>query len=127
MRTLPLFSLVLLTAPLALTAQQPAAPAAIRPLAPHDSVRGAISVIDTRARTVAVTTGVGFAIRVVTLNVPADVPITDSTSGQGAALRLAQLRPGDVVLATFGGRTTGFVAYAIERLGRMDQGAERAP
>jgi hypothetical protein len=111
---------------LALWAAARALPAQ-QPIAPHDSVRGAVRVVDLRARTLEVTTGVGFALRVVKLQVPADVPITDRKAGQRAPIRLAELKPGDVVRATFGGRQTGFVAYVIERLGRMDKGVEPAP
>ncbi len=45
-----------------LSAQQPNPPAV-----PHDSVRGAIKAIDVRARTVEITMGVGYAMRVVRL------------------------------------------------------------
>jgi len=69
-----LISLLLCCAPCALPAQQPTTP--------HDSVRGAIRTVDVRARTLEVTTGVGFALRVVRLQVPAGVPITDRQSAQ---------------------------------------------
>ncbi len=52
---------------------------------------------------------------------------TDRKSGQGAPLKLAELKPGDVIRVAFGGRPTGFVAYTIERVGRMDVGVEHAP
>jgi len=103
-------------------ASRPAAPAA-----PHDLVRGAVSAVDLRARTLDVTTGVGFALRIVRLQVPADVPITDREDGQREPMRLAELKPGDIVRATFGGRQTGLVAYVIERVGRMDRGVEPTP
>ncbi|HTI05233.1 MAG TPA: hypothetical protein VL549_07955 [Gemmatimonadales bacterium] len=127
MHRIMLTSLTLLVSSRALAAQQPSAPAAARPAAPHDSVRGAVRAVDLRARTLEVTTGVGFALRVVKLQVPADVPITDRQVGQRGTLRLAELKPGDVVRATFGGRQTGFVAYVIERVGRMDRGVEATP
>lgn len=120
-------SLVLLLAPLPLAAQQPTAPPAARPAAPHDSVRGAVRAVDIRARTLDVTTGVGFAIRIVRLQVPADVPITNREGGQRQTMRLAELKPGDIVRATFGGRQTGLVAYVIERVGRMATGVEPTP
>lgn len=116
----------LFIAPLALGAQQPTAPPA-RPAAPHDSLRGAVRAVDMRARTLEVTTGVGFALRVVKLQVPPDVPITDREGGQRDPMRLAELKPGDIVRATFGGRTQGLVAYLIERVGRLEQGAEPTP
>jgi hypothetical protein len=109
-------------APLALIAQQPA-----RPVTPHDSVRGAVRAVDVRARMLEVTTGVGFALRVVRLQVPADVPITNRKGDQREPIRLTELKPGDVIRASFGGRSTGFVAYTIERLGRMDAGVDAKP
>ena len=107
-------------APLTLAAQA-------RPIVPHDSVRGSIRTVDVRTRTLEVTTGVGFALRVVRLQVPADVPITNKERGQGEPIRLSELRPGDIIRAVFGGRATGFVAYTIERLGRMEVGVESTP
>jgi len=115
-----LLSLASFIAPLALAAQQPTAPTV--PTAPHDSVRGAIRAVDVRARTVEVTTGVGLALRVVRLEVPASVPIPDRKGGQGEPIQLAQLKPGDVIRVAFGGRQTGWVAYTIERVGRMEAG-----
>jgi len=122
-----LLSLAAFICPVALTAQQPTAPPAVRPSVPHDSVRGAIRVVDVRARTLEVTTGVGFALRVVRLQVPAGVPITNQQRGQHEPIRLAELKPGDVVRASFGARPTGFVAYTIERVGRMDAGVHSTP
>ena len=121
MRRITLLSFAALVAPFALAAQQSP------PTTPHDSVRGAIRAVDARAHTLEVTTGVGFALRVVRLQVPVTVPITDRKSGQGAPLKLAELKPGDVIRVAFGGRPTGFVAYTIERVGRMDVGVEPAP
>ena len=106
-----LIAFLLCFRPLALPAQQPTAP--------HDSVRGAIRTVDVRTRTMEVTTGVGYALRIVRLQVPAGVPITDRQGGQPQLIGLAALQPGDVVRAAFGGRPTGFVAYTIERVGRM--------
>jgi hypothetical protein len=110
MHRLPLLSL--LFAPLTLAAQQAAAP--------HDSVRGAIRAVDVSARTVEVAAGVGLALTVLRLQVPAGVPITDREGAQPEPIGLAALKPGDVVRATFGARPTGFVAYTIERVGRME-------
>lgn len=124
-------SLPLLIAPLVLAAQQPNTrrdtASATRPAFAHDSVRGAVRAIDRHARTLEVTTGIGFAIRVVKLQVPVDVPITDKARGQDASLKLAELKAGDVVRASFGGRPSGFVAYTIERLGKMSTGVESKP
>ncbi len=89
MHRVSLLSLASFIAPLALAAQQPTAPTA--PTAPHDSVRGAIRAVDVRAHTVEVTTGVGLALRVVRLEVPASVPITDRKGGQAEPIQLAQL------------------------------------
>lgn len=127
MHRLTAVSLVVCFAPFALAAQQRTAPPAARPAAPHDSVRGAVSAVDVRARTLDVTTGVGFAIRIVRLQVPSDVPITDRGRGQRASMNLAELKPGDVVRAVFGGRQTGLVAYTIERMGRMATGVDSMP
>jgi hypothetical protein len=101
-------------------AQQPQAPTV-----PHDSVRGAIRAIDTTARTIEVTAGVGYALRVVRMQVPASVPITDPKAGQ--SLGLGGLRLGDVIRAQFGGYPAKFVAYTIERIGRMETGVGRTP
>ncbi len=79
--------------------------------------------VDTRGRTIEVSTGVGLALRVVRLQVPAETRLT----ARGAALPLHQLRPGDVVRVSFGMRPVGYVAYTIERVGRMAGGPEPAP
>src|SRR6266704_6780016 len=115
MHRLTLLSLASFIVPCVLAAQQPAT-------VPHDSVRGALRAVDVRARTVDVTTGVGLALRVVRLEVPASVPIPDRKGGQGEPIQLAQLKPGDVIRVAFGGRQTGWVAYTIERVGRMEAG-----
>src|SRR5206468_9513730 len=93
--------------------------------APHDSVRGAVRLVDTKNRALEVTTGVGMALRVVRLQVPATVPVT-TTPGRDQ-LALSDLKPGDVVRVTFGNRTGGLVAYTIERIGRMASGVQRSP
>lgn len=120
MHRVTLLSLASFIAPLALAAQQPTAPPAARPTAPHDSVRGAVRAVDLQARTLEVTTGVGYALRIVRLQVPADLPITNRESGQRQPMQLAELKPGDVIRASYGVRPTGFVAYTIERVGRME-------
>jgi hypothetical protein len=119
MRRVTLISLVLFITPLALAGQQPTAP--------HDTVRGAIRAVDAGARTLEVTTGVGFAIRVVRLQVPAGVPITAREDGPSAPIGLGELKRGDVIRASFGSRPTGLVAYTIERVGRMETGVESTP
>lgn len=129
MRRFALLSFVVLTAPLAVAVQRPTSPkpAAPPPAVPHDSVRGAIRAIDVRARTVEVTTGVGYALRVVVLQVPASVPITAAVAGQRQPIGLAALKLGDVVRASFGGQRAPFVAYTIERIGRVETGVESTP
>lgn len=129
MRRFALLSFVVLAAPLAVAAQQPTAPqpAAPPPAVPHDSVRGAIRAIDVRARTIEVTTGVGYALRVVVIQVPASVPITAAGAGQRQPIGLAALKLGDVVRASFGGYRSPFVAYTIERIGRVETGVEPTP
>lgn len=118
------FSLALLVAPVALGAQQPTTPPAV---SPHDTVRGAISAVDVRARTLEVTTGVGFALRIVRLEVPAGVPITDREDAEPERIALGELRRGDVVRAVFGAGPKAFVAYTIERVGRMETGVDSTP
>ena len=112
MHRITLFSLLSFLAPLSLLAQQPSA-------APHDSVRGAIRTVDVSARTVEVTTGVGLALSVVRLQIPAGVPITERYGAQPTTISLAALKPGDVIRVTFGGPPSALVAYTIERVGRM--------
>ena len=91
--------------------------------APHDSVRGAVRVVNVRGRAVEITTGVGHAVRVVRLQIVAE---TQLTAG-GTTLPLAQLQPGDIVRVSYGARPSGYIAYAIERVGTMATGVERAP
>ena len=93
--------------------------------APHDSVRGAVRLVDTRNRALEVTTGVGMALRVVRVQVPTTVFVTGSP-GQDQ-LALSDLKPGDVVRVTFGARPSGWVAYTIERIGSMTSGVEPSP
>ena len=109
--------------PLALLLCCVAAPllSAVAQQAPHDSIRGAVRVVNVRARTLEVTAGVGMALRVVRLQVPAGMPVaTRGGGGGGATLTLRDLRPGDVVRVSYGARPGGYLAYTIERVGRMD-------
>ncbi len=101
--------------PPAATAQQPAAPT--------HNVQGAVRVVDVRGRALEVTTGVGMALRVVRLQVPAEVRVTAA----GAALSLGKLAPGDIVRVSYGGTPGGYRAYTIERVGRMATGLEARP
>lgn len=122
-KTALLFLMPFIVPFVAAAAQQPTA----APAAPHDTVRGAIRSIDARAGIVEVSTGVGYAVRVVQLRVPAGVPITDREGGQTESIKLGELRLGDVVRASFGGQATPFVAYTIERVGRMETGVDSRP
>jgi hypothetical protein len=126
MRRIALLFVSLFAVPFSLAAtQQPTAPQPTT--VPHDSVRGAVRAIDVRARTVDVSTGVGYALRVVRLLVPATVPITDRAGDQSASIKLAELKLGDVIRARFGGQAAPFVAYTIERVGRMETGVQSTP
>ena len=133
MRRVALAFVALFTAPPAAamaqqhTAAPPPSPQAAAPAVPHDSVRGAIRSIDVRSRTVEVTAGVGYALRVVALQIPATVPITNREGYQGDVIALAQLKLGDVVRAQFGGTAAPFKVYTIERLGRMTTGVDSKP
>ena len=93
-----LFSLFIIAAPIAAaTAQQPG---------PAYKVQGAVRTVDVRGRALEVTTGVGMALRVVRLQVPAPLSLTG-------------LRPGDLVRVSYGARPGGYVAYTIERVERI--------
>ncbi len=115
MNRLPLLILCL-AAPIRPAAAQQAAP-------PHDSLQGTVQRVDVPARALEITTGVGMALRVVRLRVAAETRLTAA----GAALPLAQLRPGDIVRASFGTRPGGFVAYTIVRVGRLTAGPQGRP
>jgi len=100
--------------PLAATTQQPSPPT--------HNMQGAVRVVDVPGRAVEVTTGVGMALRVVRVQVPVAVRITAA----GAPLALNKLAPGDIVRVSYGGKPGGggYLAYTIERVGRMETGAE---
>jgi len=83
---------------------------------PTHNVQGAVRVVDVRGRALEVTTGVGMALRVVRVLVPADVRVVSA----GAPLLFARLQAGDLVRVAYGSRPGGYIAYTIERL-------ERAP
>lgn len=90
---------------------------------PTHNVQGAVRLVDVRGRALEVTTGVGMFLRVVRLQVPAEARVTAA----GAALSLSQLAPGDIVRVSYGGQPGGYLAYSIERVGRMATGLEVAP
>lgn len=126
-KTALLFLMPFIVPFVAAAGQQPTAAPPAPPAAPHDTVRGAIRSIDARAGIVEVSTGVGYALRVVQLRVPTGMPITDREGGQTESIKLGELRLGDVVRASFGGQATPFVAYTIERVGRMETGVDSRP
>ena len=110
-------------ASLCIIAAFPRAATAQQPSQPTHNVQGAVRVVDARARALEVTTGVGMALRVVRLEVPAEVRVI----ARGTTLTLSQLAPGDIVRISFGGQPGGYRAYTIERVGRMETGAEGTP
>ena len=81
---------------------------------PTHNVQGAVRTVDVRSRALEVTTGVGMALRVVRVLVPADVRVVSA----GAPLPFARLQAGDLVRVSYGSRPSGYVAYTIERLER---------
>lgn len=128
MRTITSLSVALFIAPLTMAAaQQPTAAPTVPQAAAHDTVRGAIRSIDAQAGIVEVSSGVGYALRVVQLRVPAGLPITEREGGQAESIKIGELRLGDVVRASFGGQATPFLAYTIERVGRMETGVSSRP
>jgi hypothetical protein len=78
-------------------------------------VQGTVHMVDVRGGALEVTTGVGMALRVVRLQVPAALRVTAS----GTPLPFARLQAGDIVLVSYGSRPGGNVAYTIERLERI--------
>lgn len=127
MNQITLLFLALSIAPTTAAAQQPTAPPPAAPTTSHDTVRGAIRAIDVGARTLDVTTGVGYALRVLRLQVPPTAPITAREDGQREPIQLSELKLGDVVRAAFGGQPSRFIAYTIERVGRMRTGVDSTP
>jgi hypothetical protein len=98
-------------------------PVAATQVVPGDTVVAAVQRVNPRTRTIDLTSGVGLALRVVRLQVPAETPITAG----GHALRFDLIVPGDVLRVSFGARQTGYVAYTIERIGHMSTGREPTP
>jgi hypothetical protein len=97
-----------------LTGQQPA----------QHTLQGAVRVVDVPGRAIEVTTGVGLALRVMRLQIPTETRV--SAAGAEGVLPLGQLRPGDIVRVSYGAARggQGYVAYTIERVGRMATGPE---
>jgi hypothetical protein len=92
-------------------------------VAAGDTVVAAVQRVNPRTRTIDLTSGVGLALRVVRLQVPAETLITAG----GQPLRFDLIVPGDVLRVSFGARQTGYVAYTIERIGHMSTGQEPTP
>ena len=74
--------------------------------------QGTVRAVDARTGTLELITGVGMSLRVVRMTV---APTTRVAAG-GAAPRLADLKPGDVVRAEGRRTTTGLVADRVEKL-----------
>ncbi|PYO95275.1 MAG: hypothetical protein DMD60_13590 [Gemmatimonadetes bacterium] len=74
--------------------------------------QGTIRAVNVRAGTLELITGVGMSLRVVRMTM---APTTRLASG-GAALRLTDLKPGDVVRAEGRRTTTGLVADRVEKI-----------
>ena len=77
-----------------------------------DTLVGTVRALDVRRGALTVTTGVGMALRVVSLRITADTRAAEA----GAAVPLSALRPGDVVRVVGGARPEGRVAYTVERV-----------
>lgn len=90
---------------------------------PHATVTGSIRVVDNRTRTLEVTTGVGMALRAIKVRLDTDTRIT----AEGASLPADSLRAGDIVRISYGERPGGYLAYTIERIGRLSETMERSP
>ena len=74
--------------------------------------QGTVRAVDARTGTIELITGVGMSLRVVRITI---APTTRLAAG-GAAPRLADLKPGDVVRAEGRRTTTGLVADRVEKL-----------
>ncbi len=93
------------------------APAGPRPLAtvqaaPSYTYQGTVHAVNARAGSLDLITGVGMALRLVHLSTSP----TTLLAGPGAALRLADLKPGDYVRADCRRTDAGLVASRIEKL-----------
>lgn len=88
---------------------------------PHATVTGAIRVVDNRTRTLEVTTGVGMALRAIKVRLDTDTRIT----AEGASLPADSLKAGDIVRISYGERPGGFLAYTVERIGRLSETMEK--
>ncbi len=87
----------------ALTSAQPA---------PSYTYQGTVRAVNARAGTLELITGVGMSLRVVRVNT---APTTRLVAA-GAAPRLADLKPGDVVRAEGRRTAAGLVADRVEKL-----------
>ncbi len=94
-----------------------AAPAAWRALnsaqpAPSYTYQGTVRAVNARAGTLELITGVGMSLRVVRMTMAP----TTRLAAAGAAPRLADLKPGDVVRAEGRRTATGLVADRVEKV-----------
>jgi hypothetical protein len=97
---------------LGLLPQQPApvsSPVATQPYV----YTGTVHAVQPNAGSLDLITGVGYALRLVHISV---LPETQTVSGGGSAIRLADIKPGDVLRADCRMTTTGLVADRIEKL-----------
>lgn len=93
------------------------APAALHPppavqSAPSYTYQGTIHAVNVRSGWLDVITGVGMALRLVHMSTSP----TTLLAGSGGALRLADLKPGDVVRADCRRTDAGLVVSRIEKL-----------
>jgi hypothetical protein len=91
-----------------------AAPAGLRPVQAEAAYtyQGTVHAVNARAGSLDLITGVGMALRLVHLRTSP----TTLLAGSGAALHLADLKPGDLVRADCRRTDAGPVASRIEKL-----------
>jgi len=80
--------------------------------APSYTYRGTVRVVNARTGTLELITGVGMSLRVVRISTTS----TTSLAAAGAAPRLADFKPGDVVRAECRRTATGLVADRVEKI-----------
>ncbi|MGH7674692.1 MAG: hypothetical protein ACREMV_05410 [Gemmatimonadales bacterium] len=98
------------------------APTGVAAQAP-DTIQGMVRRVDAPATTFDVVTGVSTALRVVLFRAGTAAYI----SADGAPLRLADLRPGDIVRVQYRATPQGNVCDKVERVGRLETGPGGAP
>ena len=87
-----------------------ASTAAAQAGARHEQLTGTVMTADPRGRTIDLVTGVGYALRVRRLHLPAGVDI----KAQGVAVEFSRLTPGCVVRTECAISRAGAVASAVE-------------